>query len=118
MSPAAAATPTQDAATRRPPGSRCVEPGLARERDDARRLIELFELAQNLRLLCGEPLGRKGGVGGLDAERPDVVEPAAELDRALGADVAPIEVRGTVAGHDGLDERRLPTDVPDETLHQ
>ena len=84
-----------------------VHPVLTRERDDARRLIELFEPAENLGLLERQSLGREGGVGRLDAGRPDVVHPAAEIDGALGADVASIEMRRPVAGEQRVDERAL-----------
>ena len=53
------------------------EPGLTRERDDARGLVELFQPPENLCLLEGEALRRERRIGRLDARRADVVQPAA-----------------------------------------
>ena len=83
------------------------EPGLTRERDDARGLVELFQPPENLCLLEGEALRREGRIGRLDARRADVVQPAAERDGAFGADIAPIQVFRPVAGRERLDESAL-----------
>ena len=65
----------------------------------------------SLRRICACCAASRSGVNAASAASTpsvaDVVEPAAELHGALGADVAPIEVRGPVAGHDRLDERLL-----------
>ena len=98
--------------------SRCVEAGLTRERDDARRLVELLEPAENLRLLRARAARAGRRRRPLRARRADVVEPAAELDGALGADIAPIEMGGPLAGRSPLRRAPAPTDVPDETPHQ
>ena len=88
-------------------GLSCFGPGLTRERNDACRLIELLEPAKDLGLLGGEPLLRKRLVGGFDGRGLNGVEPTIQLHRSRGADVAAIEVEGTVAAHDGVDERPL-----------
>jgi hypothetical protein len=84
--------------------ARSIVPG---ERDDARRLIELLEPAENLRLLQRQTFGCEGGVGRVDARDADVIHPPAEIDGAIGADVAPIEMRRPVAGQERVDERAL-----------
>src|SRR4029453_12096372 len=68
---------------------------------------ELFELAQDLRLLHCETFGREHFVGRFLAERPNVVEPAAPFDRALGPEGTPIEMGRPLAGHQGFGKRLL-----------
>jgi hypothetical protein len=80
---------------------------VVRERDDAGRLVELLQPPENLCLLRREALRRERRIGRLDASRTDVVEPSAECDRALGAEIASIEVRGPFAARQRFDEGAL-----------
>ena len=81
-----------------------LEPRVAREGDDARGLVELFEPAHDLRLLGGQPLRREGGVCRVGAGGLHGIQPAAELDGALGAEIAPVDVRRAIARHHRGDE--------------
>src|SRR4029453_5632778 len=82
-----------------------LAPLRGREADDARRMVELFEPPQNLVLFRGQPLGREGRVAHVDGIGPDVVEPAGDFDRALGAQIATIEMERPRPGGDRVDQR-------------
>src|SRR5579864_3574011 len=80
---------------------------MARERDHASRLVELLETAHDVRLLRRQPLGGEHGIDIGLTERPHVVEPPPEADGALRADVAPIHMGRTLAGHAHAHERAV-----------
>ena len=105
--PAAAATPSQAGATRGKPGARCAGSGCGRKRNDASRLVDLFEPPKNLCLLSGQPLGGKCRVGGFEASARTSSSQRPRSTRPRRASVAPIEVHWPVAGHDDGDERLL-----------
>ncbi len=91
---------------------------LTREGNDPGRLIELLEPAKNLGLLQGEPFRRKRGIRGLDAGGPHFVHPATEIDGAIGAEIAPIQMGRPVAGQERVDERAFGEMSADERAGQ
>jgi hypothetical protein len=85
--------------------------GVARERDDARRLVDLLEPAHDLGVLDRQALGRERSVGRLGGDLPDLVEPAAHRHSPRSADIAPIDVGRPVADEHGVNQgpiRQMP----------
>ncbi len=78
---------------------------LRREGNDARRPVDLLEAAEDLCLLRRQSLCREGRVSVIDRDRSQLIEPPAQLNGALGADVASIEMDGTLAGCAHLSQR-------------
>ena len=78
---------------------------LAGKGDDPRGPIDLLEPAHDLRLLRRQALGGERRIGGLEADDAHLFQPSAQVDRALGADLAPIDVGGSIARHTDFRER-------------
>jgi hypothetical protein len=65
----------------------------------------LLQAAKDLRLLCGELLRREDGISRFSGVELHFVHPASDRHRALGAQIAPVEMGRTLTARDRFDQR-------------
>ena len=67
-------------------------------------MVELFHSPQDLRTLRGQALRREDRVRRFVRILANVVEPAPQCNRPLGADITAVEVRRPHSGHERVHE--------------
>ena len=89
-----------------------MRPLRRREGEQATRTLELLEAPHDLRLLRGEPFGRKRGVGLVNRDGAHIIEPTGQIHEPGHTNLAGVQVRGARAALPGVHERpirKMPT---------